>query len=580
MPNTHAAITFRNNLITKKPYQVALIDLDTPSYVLLNGTLGRPRTINYDGSTYLYFASASPAYYARSNGSAVQILGQASQSYVQSSCMAPDGVLFFGLYPNGGVDEYDPSGGTLTALGRADTTTSITQYAYRIRADNSYVWVVLGQSPWYLVGIERSGYVKTVYFGGDASTDTGGDVSWTEARDHLYYTRTLSDGSKKYYLLDSGTPVEVSAGSVPALEESYNQDDVGVWFITLDPDTEFDFSAAGAYTGHDPTIKWRAAGSSDPYDSVEITGISLSPVSFRILTPNVDNDALYGTTDLYGGLWSVPFNLGTGTFIGVTPVSIQDILVASNGLVYLGAYASYLMEWNPDSAWTLAEGADVDTSNPRKVADAPKYPYFLCEASNGWIFCANEHERDSVGGEMVWWNPVAEEADSHRTGTPDLSVVYPSGICACGDHVVWSGRGGSVGELYVFDNTGTYEYTRSLSAGYTDGGVVVAVSSTDVVGIEPNALKAYRMNITTGSIVWERNDLPYNAWGSMTYHKARPYFDGTHVWLTMNHNVYKLDISDGSVTLAQTSDGDYNVKIVNGAILTDYGTTPHLYALP
>ena len=573
-----AVIAYRNIELSSQTFDLVAIDLNAKTYVRRDGALGRPQRWCWDGTT-LYGASSDPAYLLKFDGSAVQILGGLPQNHIQSIVAGDDGNIYMGMYPNGGLARYDPVAGTITDLGRADDTTSITQYLYTLEVDTDYAWAGMGENPWYLVRYALLDGTGTIYFGGGASTDIGGGVHRTTDGTAIYYDRVTSDGVHHWYLLTGGIPTEAKAEDVPALQPWFSSG--GVTLIPNDPNWDFDLSEASAYASHDPVVRWRPASSDRAYSSISATGVKLANARLTQLANLFSDSYLYTPADLYAGFWKISDDLSASTFLGATPYNIYDMAVAPSGKVIIGAYPSALFEWDPESAWTLNNGtSDLTASNPKLVLTAPKYPYFVAVGGAGLYYTFSQRTRDSTGGELSWYNPAD---GTHGSLRPPLVEWTPRGMCWCAGKIILSGNsiGTPVrdGTIFVIDpTTHTVEDTWTIP-GAVDGGAITAVSSTDIVGIVNGTTFAYRLNVLTGSLVWTVT-LPYKAWGSLPYTRRRIFNDGKRLWFTMNHAVYSLSPTDGSTTKLADSDGDYNVLIKNGDAYTSYGASVHQYVLP
>ena len=569
-----AAFLYRNNNLYGTTYDIVSIDLTGATVVRVGGSLGRPKPA-WDG-TNLYIASSDPAYLSRFNGTAAQIIGSLPQNIAQHLSIGDDGLLYIGMYPNGGLVVYNQGTGVISDLGRADNTTSITQYLYTLEVDTDYAWCGLGEAPWYLVRYRLSDGDRQIYFEGDASTDVGGNVYRTVAGTAIYYERIDSSSAHTWYLLTGGTPTLVDVGDVPPLVPWYSSG--GVTLVQDDANWEFDLSEASAYLGHNPTIQWRAAGSGDPLSSVTPTGIKLANITIGNLKDLFGDGSFYCYGNFYDGIWKIAPDISSSTFLGATPYNLYDWATIDSSHALIGAYPSSVQLWDAGSAYTLNDGSpDISLTNPGQVLSASKYPYFVMVGDDGLYYAFHTHVRDSVGGELSWYDPGDQSTGSLRTPFLDWS---PRGMCWCDGKIVVSGNSlsGADGAIFVVDpTTHTVENTWTIT-GAPNGGNITPVSTTDVVGIAVGSTFAYRVNILTGAVGWSVT-LPYNAWGTIPYTRARIFNDGTALWLTMNHDVYSIDPTDGSETKLADSDGDYNVLIYNDIAYTYYGTTINQYPL-
>ncbi len=278
----------------------------------------------------IYFGSGEPGdvmSYDPKTG-IVQILGKLSDKATQYALIGDDSAIYFGSCCLGKVDRYDPATGVLESFGRMDDAGSTYQYAYTLGADNRYVYVGLGQSPWYLGIYDKQTGQKTLYWKED--NDTGGNVL-QGVSGGWYYDRTNSAQPwyRKYYKLENGTPIEISKSELPPTisyiyrgnivqEPNYFDDKYGYEVDLGDvfPDNTRNYIV----------VKWRKVGESS-WQSATISNFKLSPsVNKRIYSWPGKENKLFGFVEAYGPTFEYDTVTGMATTLGHTLYSMYDTL--------------------------------------------------------------------------------------------------------------------------------------------------------------------------------------------------------------------------------------------------------------
>lgn len=506
----------------------------------------------------MYFAVGNTVrVYDPADGS-VTTLGTVADTTIYCGTTSSDGKVVFGTHPQGRAVLLDPVTGTLTDYGRTDVDGG-TQYAYSIGADAGYIYVGLGQDPWYLGIVNRSTGEKTLYYK-DSELDA---VNVARAVDG-----TLWYGTDK---LIGGAPVagQQKPAEVPWYEQSGANIDATTWAARIG--YEVDLDEADAYTNKPPVIRWRAVGAQD-WTEYAPQNVPLTPQTIFRVYPYDANRVLclsngYGPVYLYNTTTKAVEVLG----------SPQRSLYAASKIGtkwYLSGYPAATYEYDPAQPWTLSKSsADHSTTNPRAVAPFSKYHEFSVAGSDGRLYVGVRHERDSVGGEMGWYDPSDDSTGSVRD---PLAAWSPRGLVAVGDRIVWSGNSleGDPGTLFVFNVSDPATVERTIQPhsdlAYTSAGCIVAVSETDVIGL--SGVRAYRVNVVTGAEVW-RVTLPGDVMADVGYRnrQAEVAPDG-NLYFYIGADVYRLVPSVGALTRV-CDGGAQGVIMWHGARAFVYTTT-------
>lgn len=534
-------------------------DGKSPALVHINTETGLGSTITnandywpkscvpYNGK--LYFGAGNTLKEFDPTTEVIRNLGNSGDSNIYAGRAAPDGVLFFGTHDEGRLCSYNTNTDTFTDHGRMDENGPSYQYGYSIAADNNYVYVGLGQSPWYLGVYNRNSEEKTLYF---KESGTSGSISVGTDESIWWGGYKMIDG-----VPTSGQPAVAKIG---AHEQSGANIDHTTW--SDDIGYEVDLSDAIPVGDIPAIIRWKASGA--PTWN-EYTSDSL-PISEQVLKRvySFDSNRLLLITAAYGPMALYTVSDGSVEILGWTDKSLYDAVKHSNGKWYLSGYAGITLEWDPTQPWTVSPDnpiqSGVDT-NPRYACGIAKYHHYSCVGSDNVVYIGVTHERDSVGASLGWYDPDNPIASAPRI-REGLERWYPRGLVSVGDYIVMSAQSmdGLDGELIILDTESKSILGRQIplpDLDYNNPGFLVSVSSSDVIGIVGDY--AYRWNIVTNSLVWQIT-LPKTAMNNISTIDRRAeiapdgkiYFFGEAI-------IYALSPSDGEITAAYNENVQGNV---------------------
>lgn len=515
-----------------------------------------PKTAVPSGG-FLYVAARNRLYRCDPvNGGAV-LMGAVQDSSLYCGAAAPDGVLFFGSYPGGRVLGYDPAAESVIDYGRMDTDGPI-QYAYSIAADETHVYVGLGQSPWYLAVLNRATGERTLHFK-DESISTR-HVERAEDGTLWYGADKLVDGE-----LVSG---QTKTAVIPYYEQSGANIDKTTWAARIGYEVNLD--DAVPLTNKPAVIRWRAVGEQTWQEYAPAAPPLYPQVIHRVYpfdsTRLLCLSAAYGPVYLYTPATKQVEILGSPTRSLYAASKIADKW-------YFSGYPAATYEYDPAQPWTLTDSsADHAQTNPRSVFPVSKYHEYSAVGSDGRLYVAVRHERDSVGGELGWYDPTTEQGGSLRE---PLARWYPRGFAAVGSKIVYSGGNldGLDGRLFVFDVSDPAAVEREITPlqDFASAGCIIGVGGTDVIGLANVA--AYRQNVVTGAEIW-RVALPNGAMDAIEYRsrKAEIAPDGL-VYFYIGTSIYALDPADGTLTVAVEDGGAQGVITRHNGTAYIYGTT-------
>jgi hypothetical protein len=542
-------------------YTLVVTSLNTGISRTFPGTSGRPspKTAVITGGK-LILGSGDPGYLLECDGDTVRTIGKCGDRDYYTAALAPDGRVFLGTFPRGTLEIYSPADGTIARVGEFDATFTEPQYVYTLVTDGRYAYAGMGQDPWYLAVIDTQTGQAAQYFKADART---GGVNKAADGSGLFYG--------VYELID-GAPMVTRAP--PAMKPWYKPNNVTIdksGFASAGVDIDLD--NANVATGITPELRWKQ-GADTGWQSATFSNVATASAIIKRAV-SVGNRILI-VSGFYGPLAWYDETTGAMDTIGWTNRSLYDALPVGSD-VYLSGYTAVTLRWDTSQPWTLTPSAlDLLSTNPRQVAGWHKYHYFQALDRSGVLWVGVNHERDSVGGELGWYEPATEKKGSLRE---DFLNWPPRALAVVGDWITYSSDSldGADGRVFVVD-TKTRGVLRSYSpvVNATDAGVIIAVSTTDVVGV--TGATAYRLNLTDGEVLWTKT-LPAAAFGMSWYDRRIAVAPDGWLWFAIGNAIHKLNPADGKLIQVAATDAPYNVCFHQGGVYL-YGGTQLLRLKP
>jgi hypothetical protein len=514
--NTTHFICFYLTTYGTANFQILDVNLSQGTARLTNGAslgrIGSWGTVCYpNGKIYIASGEANGlGYFSEYNpttGVTRQIAQATGSDPGQYDEIGDDRWIYIGGYPNAFVDRYNPN---TDVYERLNTGTALSSYAYTLGADTRYLYIGVGESPWYLA-IYDTQTTNTVLYWATAGDACGSVRHATNG--YWYYKRfgPATTNQVAWYQLTNGAPVLTAyTGNTPppgllvenaqrgnVVDQVNNGHLVG---YNVNLDYAYPDSASNSVT-----IQFRAVGASN-WQSVVVTNFALAPVAVSRLYSQ-DANHLLGFSSSYGPVWT--YNISTKQIadLGHPQFNLYDA-VFGNGVDYFCGYTAALLRYNPSVPWTLVGSTSnfFNTNvNPYQTSLAiGKHEYFTTFGSDGLVYVAALHERDSAGGELGWYDPITGTNGSLRTpfinyGPNDLKPALG------GTKLVYAS---SDTNLFVFDvATKTIERTITPLPG---------VSMDKVVEVAPGIMlgatgsNIFKVNITNGSVIYS-NTLPGKA---------------------------------------------------------------------
>jgi hypothetical protein len=545
----------------------------------VRGTVLHPNGKIYAGTSEAngtgYFLEYDPT-----TGETRQI-SQLSDTGTQYSEIGDDGWIYLGEDVHGRVDRYNPFSEAFERLGQMDTNYSgNAQYAYTLGADSRYLYVGLGQSPWYLSIYDTQTTKRTLYWAtnGDSlgTVRHGTNGCW-------YYQRYISTPYHAvWYQLTNGAPVLLENPPSDLLLEPQRGnlvDSINYGYL-FGYQANLDDALPNSSSNY-ATIRWRAVGATN-WQSVGVADFHLAPVGISRLYP-WDSTHLLGFSAFYQPVFIWNANDLQTTVLGYPQFNLYDA-VFDRGAAYFCGYTSGQLRYDRSHPWTLTSSIPnrFDTAvNPYQTSLAiGKHEFYETFGADGLVYVGARHERDSSGGELGWYDPITGTNGSLRTPflLYDVNDLKPA---LGGTKLVYASTSTN---LFVFD-VATKSIERTIVP-------LPGITMDKVVEVAPGVMfgatgsNIFKVNIIDGSHV-SLGTLPGMAFGESikVYNERLVLGPDGYIWMfrwyrdpgfMMHCSLYRINPDDGSYTtiLADTfyTYGENNLMFNEGDLYLYGGT--------
>src|SRR4030042_3903714 len=159
----HVITSYNNN-----PFQLLDINITQKNYRLVNGNQGNFwRPVFYPANQKVYFGvnyGNTFNEYDPATGNFRKIADLNDGGGAQSVIIGDDNKIYIGECCKGGLQIYDPVADTISPVIDLDPNGGNYQYSYWTGADARYVYVALGQNPWYLAVYDKKTATTRLYF--------------------------------------------------------------------------------------------------------------------------------------------------------------------------------------------------------------------------------------------------------------------------------------------------------------------------------------------------------------------------------------------------------------------------------
>ncbi|MDQ5949353.1 MAG: tripartite motif-containing protein 71 [Patescibacteria group bacterium] len=564
------------------------IDIDAQTFatgtlVSNKGRLSPNCQVYYPANNKTYVGSGDPGSLSEidpvtGTSRYIHLLSYKGSQYCE---VGDDGWIYVGEltsagHPGAGLERYNPLTDTWQDLGIIDPTfAGSLQYAYTLGADSRYVFIGLGQLPWYLAVYDTQTSTYTTYWADQ--NDTGGTV--VKGSDGAwYYTRTNPvTGNKKYNFIN-GVPHEVS--STPSLNAWYYHgnvvNDLNSFQTVFGAQINMDGAHPNNGNGGIATIGYQA--DSGPWYYATTAGFTLKPTTIkRIYNWPGDPTKIFGWEYEYGVVFSYDISSGGVTSLGYPQKSLYDATFDGN-IFYLSGYAAATLRYDSTKPWTLTPTVNVSSStiNPYQISllggDSAgswngKYDYYSDKGSDGFIYIGVHHERDSTGGGLGWYNPITGATGGLRQ--PFLTYDVRDLLAVNGGNkIVYSSSGDT---LFILDvATKQIERTIIPIPGTSTDKIVESETPGVIVGIA--GTKFWRVNVLTGEVIYVK-DLGGTAFtGIASYDRRLIKGPDGYVWLFIGNTLSRINPINGVIESVKSGMTVNNIMF-NGGDMYMYGGT-------
>ena len=597
--DSHRHLQLYYDTFGQRPMNV--VDIDVENGKLLSGVfqnnMGRPGPqchVFYPANDKFYMASSDPGSMSEfdpATGASryVHSLHYKGAQYCEEG---DDGWIYIGEITSAqskgaGVERYDPRTDTWQDLGIIDPAfNGSEQYAYTLGADARYLYVGLGELPWYLAVYDTQATSNPITLYWADQGDSGGTVS-RGSDGEWYYTRNSATQSwkTKTYKLTNGVPVEVSQPPAQAAWYAHGNtiDDQSAFSSIFH--TQINLDNAEPNSSNNDTAIISLQTDSNPWQSVSVTGLSLAPSTIKRLYAWPGNSGkLLGWASDYGLVFSYDTQSNTIQGLGYPTRSLYDATFDGN-TIYFSGYPSSTLRYGTTKAWTLS-GSTPDVSlnsvNPYLLtlsggdsagAWAGKYNYYSSIGMDGFIYIGVHHERDSNGGGLGWYDPVSGTSNGLRAPFLNDDVRDVLAVNG-GTKIVYSSSDLNkvAGRLFVLD-VATKQIERTFNP------VPNNISLDKIVEVEPGMVigltdsqQYFKANILTGETLWVKGLGATAFSGVSSYDRRLVKGPDGYVWLFIGTSLCRINPKDGSIETIMQNLPVSNIMF-SGGDLYFYGTT-------
>jgi hypothetical protein len=551
--------------------QAVDVNLDSGSVNVADIAPGRPgpnATVLHSNGK-LYISSEHLAEYDPETGTA-RLIAKLAES-AQYAIEGDDGAVYIGETTKGYVQRYDPYNGALENFGIMDDPgPPYYRYAYTLGADDRYVYVGMGQMPWYLVIYDRQSGEQKVYWKAPEQTKT---ITVYRGTTGGWFTQSPAG---QWFRLEDGALSPLPPGKKPeVVPYSFRGDvlsEVAEWEKFFGYQVDLGEAAPDTGTGGLVTVRWRKKG--EPHWRTGSASVRMRPDLLHRIYPLTETQLLVIPRS-YAPL--AVFNTVTGdvSVLGRTQRSLYDAL-SVDGVWFLAGYPAATLRWDPAKPWTLT----YSTPNPSNPAVNPymlpgfhKYHYYLAKGADGRVYVGVHHERDSVGGELGWYDAATSARGSLRQPFLKHDVRHLLAV-AGGTKIVYSSvaiEPGLEAKLFVFDvASGTIEREITPLPGVSALDKLVEVAPGVVLGVV--GTRFFKVDVRTGEVHYLK-DLGGEAFrGLSTYdHRLILGPDGW-VWLYIDNSISRIRPEDGVIERVLDAKPPQNLLFFNNDLYL-YGTT-------
>lgn len=518
----------------------------------------------------LYVGSGHLTEYDPETGAArvVAKLAESSQWVIEGD----DGGVYIGETTKGYVERYDPYTDVLENFGIMDDPgPPYYRYAYTLGADDRYVYVGMGQRPWYLVIYDRQTEEQKVYWKQPEQPRT---IAVHRGTAGGWFTQSPEG---RWYRLENGEPVAVPAGQKPEVVPYYFRGRVvsepAQWEKLFGYQIDLGEAVPDTGTQGVVTVRWRNRGEGE-WRAASAQVRTRPDLLHRIYPLN--ETKLLVISRSYGPLATFDTVTGGVSVLGRTQRSLFDAVRVEDGTWFLAGYPAATLRWDPARPWSLVYSTpnpNNPTVNPFMLPGFHKYHYYLARGADGRVYVGVHHERDSVGGELGWYDMATNGRGSLREPFLRHDVRHLIAVEG-GNKIVYSSvaiEAGLEARLFVFDvASGRIEREIVPLPGASALDKLVEVEPGVVLGVAGTRL--FKVHVRNGEVHYVK-DLGGEAFrGLRTYDHRLPVGPDGWVWLYIDNSICRIRPEDGAIERVLEAKPPQNLVFFNHDLYL-YGTS-------
>ena len=549
---THLLLYYVLTDCGKQPFQILDVNLSTGQVRVADAVLGRPGPIAtiLHSNGLIYLGSGAPGYFMVYDPETGQTrkIEKLADNGAQYIIEGDDGAIYIGECTKGYVERYDPKTQAWDNYGIIDDPgPPYYRYAYTLGADGRYIYVAIGQRPWYLVIFDRQDRTSRVYWKESGATYVG--VS--RGKDRSWYAQCSTKEGKRWYRLTGGREPELLSRAPEIMATNM----IRQGELPKNFDIDLERATPDSSNGGQVVVRWRQKGSEAWREAT--AKLRIGPIEIKRLYP-LDDKRLLGFTSFYGPMFTYEPDTKQTTILGRPQRSLYDALFAA-GRWWLAGYPAATIVYDPARPWTLtASTQDLFSSlvNPHLLHlpgdGTAKYHYYLAAGADGCIYVGGHRERDSVGGTLGWYHPQTKLTGGLRE--PFLKYDVRDLISTNGGaSIIFSGIGiekGSDGKIFVFDVRQKKIIKEIIPLpGSNDAGKLQEAGAGKIIGVVRGDAKSlvYKLDLSTGTVEFTKEIAGKAFGGIRSYDRRLVKGPDGFIWLYVDNAICRINPADGGL---------------------------------
>jgi hypothetical protein len=398
------------SMADRKYYATFVVNLSTGAFRKVDApgfdkdTLRWPTQMGDDGKCFFGCLNGGLAVYDPAMDEFKHLRPIPKSGWLRGLAIGTDGAVYASDYPTGSAARYDPKTGEVENYGPQGGPFEITSiYGYSVGAEGDWVYTAAGKIPWYVVACNRKTKQQTNLF--KFKQEDFPNV--VQRRNGVFLSVSIVDQAKntsrtECYRLENGkaTKIENLPPNDPAPARAWDGIPQPV-VQSSDQGLPFEDNAA--------VLLYRPAGAAD--FSKALLPVTPEPYNVQRIAPMGDGRVLVAPGS-YGNVYL--FDPKTNKYDLVGNPAKRNIysMLVHDGSIYFAGYSNAILG-------VFEKGDGVILHDYNRMLGS-KHSYGLAVGGDGFIYLANQAEREFVGGSLAWWNPKTKEPGGIR---------FPNDVC-------------------------------------------------------------------------------------------------------------------------------------------------------